>query len=134
MKKFSCIRIKGNNTLCQGIPRIADEGPFYYYCEECGEESVSFARPIEALKNWNYKNRFPEWYKERVLEAIMEDNTVSIRSIIARTRIPEIFVKRILQDLKEKGLTEVIGYGGSGCTCVISENTPYCECDGSHYV
>lgn len=113
MKKFPCVRIKGDNTLCEGSPVLSgsdpfgNEGPFFYYCEECGEESVTYARPIEALKNWNHLNRFPEWYKDRVLEVIIRNDRAEsgtyFRDIVEKTAIPEIFIKRILKDQKEKG-------------------------------
>jgi len=48
---------------CGGLPELHGQdylntyGPFYVVCRQCGEETVSWAYPREAWKQWKHDNQ-----------------------------------------------------------------------------
>jgi len=59
LKKLPCKKCGGKPKLC-GSDYLNEEGPWNVVCSECGEESIPWAYPNEAWKQWNTDNRKPK--------------------------------------------------------------------------
>lgn len=99
MKKFDC-------AICGGNANYNEEWPFFLSCDSCWRESNVYARPIEALKNWNYNNRFTAEEKTKVLELIRErsdrDQATYYSNLEEHTKIPKVKLKKIIKELKDE--------------------------------